>query len=153
MSDAVKRQIVIAAPIERVWGALSDVAQFNSWFGVELEQSFAPGQSSSGKVGAINSTPEDCGSLEVTIWIERMEAPHTFSCRWHPFAIDPAKDYSAEPMTLVEFTLEALDVGTCLTVRETGFEALPADRIEPAWRANDRGWGVQAERIKAYAEG
>ena len=150
MSDVVERHTIIAAPIERVWAALTEVEQFNSWFGVELEQPFVPGQISRGKIGAINSSADDCGALDMTIWIERMEAPCLFSYRWHPFAIDSDRDYSDEPKTLVEFHLESVDGGTRLIVRETGFEALPADRIEPSWRANDRGWAVQVERVKAY---
>ncbi len=152
MSDLVERQTTIAAPIERVWKALTKVEQFNSWFGVELEQPFVPGQPSHGKIGVKNSSTDDRGALDMTIWIERMEAPRLFSYRWHPFAIEPGKDYSDEPKTLVEFQLESVDGGTRLIVRETGFEALPTDRIEPSWRANERGWGIQVDRIKAYVE-
>ena len=43
--------------------------------------------------------------MAMNIVIERVEAETRFSFRWHPFAIDPTKDYSAEPMTLVEFEL------------------------------------------------
>ncbi len=151
MSDVVECHAIIAAPIDRVWNALTDVRQFNSWFGVELEQPFVPGHASHGKIGMINSSGE-CGTLDMTIWIERMEAPNLFSYRWHPFANEPGKDYSGEPKTLVEFHLESVAGGMRLTVRETGFEALPEDRIDPSWRANDRGWAVQVERIKAYVE-
>ncbi len=152
MLDVVERQTSIAAPSELVWTALTEVEQFNSWFGVALQQPFVPGQSSSGKIGAINSSAGDCGALDMTIWIERMEAPRMFSYRWHPFAIEPGKDCSSEPTTLVEFHLESVDGGTRLIVRETGFEALPTDRIDPSWRANERGWGIQVERVKAYVE-
>lgn len=152
MSDVVEREITISAPVDRVWNALTDVGQFNDWFGVELRQPFAPGATSTGKISPKN-LPQNARFPDMTIQIEQMEAPRLFSYRWHPFAIDPDKDYSHEPTTLVEFRLDAIDGGTRLTVRESGFESLPPDRIEPAWRSNDRGWQIQADRIKAYVEG
>jgi uncharacterized protein YndB with AHSA1/START domain len=85
--------------------------------------------------------------------VERMEAPSTFSYRWHPYALDPEVDYSAEPMTLVEFRLEPSGSGTRLTVTETGFEALPPHRQPDALRMNERGWGAQMQNVKAYVEG
>ena len=41
-----------------------------------------------------------------------MEPERLFTFRWHPYAIDPEVDYSAEPKTLVEFRLEEADGGT-----------------------------------------
>ena len=48
----------------------------------------------------------------MTIWIETMEPERFFSFRWHPYAIEPGVDYSAEPTTLVSFTLEDAGGGT-----------------------------------------
>jgi hypothetical protein len=82
-----------------------------------------------------------------------MEAPRLFSYRWHPYAIDPAVDYSGEPATLVEFRLEPTPSGTRLTVTETGFEALPAARRPDALRMNDSGWAAQMRNIAAHVRG
>ena len=38
--------------------------------------------------------------------VQKMEPERLFSFTWHPYAIDPNEDYSKEPPTLVEFTLE-----------------------------------------------
>src|SRR3546814_5134370 len=62
-----------------------------------------------------------------------------FAFRWHPFAIDPAVDYSQEEMTLVEFLLEEGDGGTLLTIRESGFDRVPLARRAAAFAANDGG--------------
>ena len=59
-------------------------------------------------------------------------------------------DYSAEPPTLVVFTLEPAGEGTRLTVRESGFDALPAHRRDIALRMNDSGWAEQVQNIKAH---
>lgn len=148
MSNLVERTVTIAAPIDRVWSAITEVEQFNDWFGVRLEQPFAAGRASSGPM-AIDGFEH----LVMSIDVEAVEPPHRFAFRWHPHAIDAAKDYSSEPKTLVEFFLESVEDGTRVTVRESGFDHIPAGRRDIAWRANDNGWRIQAERIKAYVEG
>ncbi len=47
----------------------------------------------------------------MTIWIETMEPERLFSFRWHPYAIEEGVDYSAEPTTLVTFTLDEVAGG------------------------------------------
>jgi hypothetical protein len=79
-----------------------------------------------------------------------MESERRFSFTWHPYAIDPAIDYSAEPPTLVEFTLEAIPDGTLLTVIESGFAALPAHRRDLAFRMNEQGWSIQIQNISQH---
>ncbi len=75
-----------------------------------------------------------------------------FSYRWRPNAVDASKDYSAEPMTLVEFTLtEAPEArGTLLTIVESGFARLPAERRAEAFRSNDSGWSEQLKNIERH---
>ena len=83
--------------------------------------------------------------LDLTV--DRVEPERLFSWRWHPNAIDPAVDYSAEPTTLVVFELEEVDGGTLLTVVESGFDRLPAPRREQAFSGNEGGWAMQMEFI------
>ena len=56
------------------------------------------------------------------------------SYRWHPYAVDPAVDYSREERTLVTFTLKDADQGTLLTVVESGFDRVPPERRMTALR-------------------
>ena len=86
----------------------------------------------------------------MTVTVQRMEPERLFSFTWHPYAIDPAVDYSSEPVTLVEFTLEAIPGGTLLTVVESGFAALPAHRRDEAFRMNDQGWSIQVQNISQH---
>ena len=72
--------------------------------------------------------------------VESMEPERLFAYRWHPYAVDPKVDYSAEPMTLVEFRLEEAPGGTRLIGRRVGLR--PAAR-PPARR------GVPHERARA----
>lgn len=82
--------------------------------------------------------------------IERVEAPRTLPWRWHPHAIDAHADYSSEATTLVEFERESLEGGTQLRVTESGFDRLPPEGREVAFRGNADGWTAQLRAIQAY---
>jgi len=143
--DRIEKQVILDAPRSRVWRALTDVAQFNAWFGVKLSAPFAPGAEVSGQI-----TIRDYDHVTMTIWIEAMEPERFFSFRWHPYAIEPGVDYAAEPTTLVSFTLEASGQGTRLTIVESGFDAIPESRRAKAFAMNSSGWSGQAENIRKF---
>ena len=144
-SDRIEKQVTLDAPRSRVWRALTDVAQFNAWFGVSLGSPFAPGKEVSGKINIRNYE-----HVTMTIWIETMEPERFFSFRWHPYAIEPGVDYSAEPTTLVSFTLEEAAGGTRLTIVESGFDAIPESRRAKAFSMNEKGWAGQSENIRKF---
>ena len=54
------------------------------------------------------------------------------------------------PTLLVEFELSEAKEGTLLTVVESGFDKLPANRRDEAFRMNDGGWTGQLKNIAAY---
>ena len=81
-----------------------------------------------------------------------MEPERLFSFTWHPYAVDLQRDYSKEPSTLVEFRLEPKGDGTLLTLTESGFSKLPADRRLEAFRMNDGGWTEQMKNIERHVE-
>lgn len=148
MTDTIEKTIDIAAPIERVWRALTNHEEFGRWFGVEIDAPFVVGEPSRGHI-----TYPGYEHVQWDATIERIEPPRRFAYRWHPYAIDTANDYSSEPRTLVEFTLEPIASGTRLTVIETGFGALPAHRHADCLRMNDSGWSEQMANIKTHVEG
>ena len=143
-TDRIEKRVLLEASRARAWRALTDVKEFNTWFGVELEQAFTPGREVNGRITMRGN------EHVITIWIEAMEPERFFSFRWHPYAIDADVDYSAEPTTLVTFTLEDAPGGTSLTIVESGFDAIPASRRATAFEMNDRGWTGQAEKIRKY---
>jgi uncharacterized protein YndB with AHSA1/START domain len=147
-TDRIEKNILLRAPQSRVWRALTDAGEFGSWFGVKLESGFAVGQHVAG-----NITNPGYEHVRMGVDVERMDAEHLFSFRWHPYAIDPKIDYSKEPTTLVEFRLEEAAEGTLLTVVESGFDRIPAERRAEAFRMNDNGWAQQMERIKRHVGG
>ena len=68
------------------------------------------------------------------------------------YAIDPNQDYSSEPPTLVEFTLQSIPTGTLLRVVESSFDKLPSKRRLEAFRMNDSGWAQQIRNIAEHVE-
>lgn len=143
-TDRIERSIVIDAPRERVWRALSDARQFGTWFGAKLEdQTFAPGRRARGRITI-------CGHEHAwfDVVVERVEPQDLFSFHWHPYAVDPSIDYSREEPTLVTFTLEdAPGNTTLLTVTESGFDRVPPHRRLEAFRMNSHGWEGQINNI------
>ena len=147
-SDRIEKRVTLDASRSRVWRALTDVAQFNAWFGVSLSGPFEPGAEISGRI-AIKGYEH----VTMRIWIQTMDPERFFSFRWHPYAVEPDVDYSAEPTTLVAFTLDDAPEGTTLTIVESGFDAIPASRRAKAFTMNDKGWTGQADNIRTFLTG
>jgi len=147
MSDRIEKVIDLKAPVARVWRALTDHEEFGAWFRVRLDGPFMAGQVSRG-----NITYPGKEHLRWEVVVQAMEPERRFSFTWHPYAVDPKVDYSQEPSTLVEFTLEPIPTGTRLRIVESGFDKLPAHRRAEAFRMNDRGWGIQTEMIARHVE-
>ena len=91
-TDRIERSVVINAPRERVWRALSNAEEFGTWFGAKLAgQVFTPGQRARGQI-----TYPGYEHLTFDVLVERVEPQVLLSFRWHPAAIDAAVDYSSE---------------------------------------------------------
>ena len=143
--NSIQKQIELAAPVSRVWRALTDHREFGAWFRVNLEGPFIAGQPSRGHI----TWP----GYEHLVWeavVQRIEPETLFSFTWHPYAVDPGTDYSQETPTLVEFRLEATATGTLLVVTESGFDQVPEARRAEAFLRNDGGWAQQMGNIETY---
>jgi uncharacterized protein YndB with AHSA1/START domain len=155
-TDRIEKQILLRAPQERVWSAITEAKQFGSWFGIDFEGEFTAGTPIIGRIRPTTVDPgvakaqERYAGTSVELVVDRIEPMHRFSFRWHPFAIDPDVDYSHEPMTLVTFALKAVTEGTLLTITESGFDSIPLARRADAFEANDEGWAAQATLLEKY---
>ena len=149
MEHRIEKRIELRAPISRVWRALTDYREFGEWFKVKLEGPFLLGQISRGYI-----TYPGFEHVKWEAMIEKMEPERLFSFTWaHPKSLeksDYSPDYSGEPTTLVEFRLEKTPTGTLLMLTESGFENIPSDRREQAFRQNDGGWAEQMKNIESY---
>ena len=143
--DRIEKEIFLRAPRARVWRALTDPKEFGEWFGVRIEDPFAPGARARGQI-----TIKGYEGMPMDIWIERMEPETLFSYRWVPYAVEKDVDYSNETKTLVEFRLEDETGGTRLTVTESGFDRVSAARRAKAFRMNEGGWAAQVRNIERY---
>ena len=158
VSDRIDKQILLRAPLSRVWQALTDSHEFGKWFGVKLDGHFTAGATVTGHITP-TTVDEEVAKMQkpyegmrFEIVIDRLEPKTLFSFRWHPFAIDPNVDYSGEPMTLVAFVLEEVADGVLLKVTESGFDKIPIERRAAAFTANEGGWAKQMELIQKYVE-
>jgi uncharacterized protein YndB with AHSA1/START domain len=133
--------------VSRVWRALTDHREFGEWFRGKLEGPFVPGQVSRGRI-----TYPGYEHLRLEAVVQKMEPEKLFSFTWHPYAIDPDKDYSGETPTLVEFTLQSIPGGTRLRVVESGFDKIPAHRRAEAFRMNEGGWSEQVKNVARHVE-
>jgi uncharacterized protein YndB with AHSA1/START domain len=145
MSDRIEKRIELAAPISRVWRALTDYREFGQWFGVKLDGPFRAGQVSRGQI-----THPGYEHVKWEAVVQNMEPERLFSFTWHPYAIDPKIDYSEETPTLVEFRLEGTASGTLLLITESGFDKVPSHRRLDAFRMNDGGWAQQLKNIEKH---
>jgi uncharacterized protein YndB with AHSA1/START domain len=158
-TDRIEKKILLRAPRERVWHAISDSKQFGSWFGVEFKAPFVAGAHMMGRMAPTKVDPEVAKNQEpyagalFECTVESVEPMRLFSFRWHPFAVDPGVDYSGEPSTLVAFELEEVAGGTRLTITESGFDRIPLERRAKAFAANDGGWTAQSRLIEKYLAG
>ena len=144
-TDRIVKSIEINAPPSRVWRALTDHREFGEWFRVALEGPFVVGKTARGHI-----LYPGYEHIVFEAQVVRAEPEQLFAFRWHPYAIEPGVDYSTEPTTLVEFTLEPTDGGTLLTVVESGFDAIPATRRDEAYRMNEGGWAAQMNNIERH---
>jgi uncharacterized protein YndB with AHSA1/START domain len=155
-TDRIEKKVMLRAPRERVWRAISDANEFGSWFGVRFDGPFAPDTKLTGRIVpttvdeeiAKMQKPHEGLAFEFTI--DRIEPNRLFSFRWHPHAVDPNVDYSKEPSTLVVFELEEVAGGTMLTITESGFDRIAPERRAKAFAANDHGWSLQTTMIEKY---
>jgi uncharacterized protein YndB with AHSA1/START domain len=147
-TDRIEKEILLRAPRSRVWRALTDADEFGSWFRMKLDGAFVVGKTVTGRV-----TYPGYEHIVTQVIVERIEPERLFSYRWHPYPNDPKVDYSSEPTTLVEFRLEEVSDGTLLKVVESGFDRIPAERRDEAFRMNTKGWEGQLGNIQRHVAG
>jgi uncharacterized protein YndB with AHSA1/START domain len=143
--DRIERDVVIDAPVERVWALITQAEHLGTWFGdagaeIDLREG-----------GELELRWAEHGATRGRI--ERVDEPTAFAFRWAPFK-DPG---GAEPVngnsTLVEFTLAAEGDGTRLRVVETGFAGLNTSPEQQAknHEGNTEGWSFELGELAEYA--
>jgi uncharacterized protein YndB with AHSA1/START domain len=140
----IERSVLIQAPRAKVWRALTDLAEFSTWFGVSTEGQFVPGARLK-----MTTTMEGYAGIVFYLTVEKLEPMELFSWRWHPGSVQP-EEGSKEPMTLVEFRLRDEQGGTRVIVAESGFEAISLARRAKVFEENTGGWEYQMASLEKY---
>jgi uncharacterized protein YndB with AHSA1/START domain len=154
--DRIEKKILLRSPRHRVWRALADSTEFGTWFGMRFDGPFTPGARVRGVIvgtavdAEIAAAQKQYEGLPFEITVEQVEPERLLSFRWHPNAVERDVDYTAEPTTLVAFTLEEVADGILLTVTESGFDRIPLARRAEAFKSNEGGWAAVITLIKKY---
>lgn len=155
-TDRIVKKVLLNAPRERVWKAISDAQQFGTWFGMTRDGQFEAGKRIKGRISPtqvdaeVAKMQEPWSGAACDLLVETVDPMRQFAFRWHPYVVDENKDFADEPSTLVTFELEEGRRGTQLTITESGFDKLPAERRAKAFADNAEGWQIQATLIGKY---
>jgi len=144
-TDRIERDVLIAAPIERVWALVTSAEHLGRWFGdAGAEIDLRPG-------GALTLRWEEYGTVHGRV--ERVEPTSLFSYRWAPYKEFGGVEPGAGNSTLIEFMLTETDEGTRLRVVESGFSSLDAtaERQEALRQDNADGWRQELDELGVYA--
>lgn len=141
--DRIEREIVVAAPAERLWELLTRPEHIGRWFeGMQVELDLRPG-------GTMVLTSREFGRFHAVV--EQVEPPRRFAYRWARHPDTPVSEATA---TLVEFTLTSVGDGTRVRLVESGFggtDALKVDQARHA-EANSQGWRQVLDNLRRYGE-
>jgi uncharacterized protein YndB with AHSA1/START domain len=136
--DSIEREIILPAPPERVWTALTRPDQLGAWFGTQATVDLRPG-------GAVVFTWDGLtGPRGVNRGvIEVVEPPNCFAFRWQSSS-------KTVQMTRVEFTLAPHPEGTHLRLVESGFASLPPELRRGCHEGNTAGWRHELGELARY---
>jgi uncharacterized protein YndB with AHSA1/START domain len=147
LQNVIEREIVISAPRERVYAALTDPAQLAQWFPDNVEGEVKPGERPVFDFGEYGRH---------STYVVATDPFSYVAYRWIPGAIHVPVgfigDVLNEPNTLCEFRLEETAEGTRVRLLESGFASLPTEFYEKAVKENEGGWEVMIARLKRFVE-
>jgi uncharacterized protein YndB with AHSA1/START domain len=155
-TNRIEKQILLKAPRERVWHAISDSGQFGRWFGIAFDGPFVEGVRVTGKMvptsvdAEVAAQQKPYEGMACDFFVERLEPMRRFSFRWHPYPLEPDADASTAPMTLIVFDLEEAPGGVLLRISESGFDQIPLEHRAKAFADNEGGWEIQTRLIEKY---
>jgi uncharacterized protein YndB with AHSA1/START domain len=112
--DRIEREIVIAAPPERVWPLVAEPG-----FWATDDENLRGTEAAEGE--SLVARHSEHGDFPVRM--EKVEPPHYLACRW--VSAFQGEELREDNSTLVEFTLTPEGNGTRLRVVESGFATLP----------------------------
>lgn len=142
-TDEIKVEHLIRVPRGKVWEALTTPEGWTGWFSNGVQGRFAAGE----------TLELDFGKWGKGLAHIAMFEPETqFGYRWHPGGTQLDGVAPDDEMTLVLFRLEDHAEGTMLTMTESGFSRIPADRRQKCFDDNTSGWAYEIEELVLWLE-
>lgn len=147
LQDTIRKEIVIGAPRERVYAALTDPAKLSQWFPDAVEGEIKPGARPVFDFGEYGRH---------SAYVVATDPYSYVAYRWIPGSIHVPQgfigDVLSEPNTLCEFHLGEVDGGTRVRLVESGFASLPSEFYAKSIEDNTGGWDVMIYRLKTFIE-
>lgn len=139
--ERIEREVIIAAPVERVWAVVTQAEHIGTWFGdAGAEVDLRPG-------GLLVVAYKEHGKFRSRI--EKVEPPRLFSFR---AVVNGEQEPTPENSTLIEFTLFPEGNSTRLRVVESGFHSLgwPEEQKAKYVEGNIEGWSIELGHLQDY---
>ncbi|MBX3119299.1 MAG: SRPBCC family protein [Fimbriimonadaceae bacterium] len=146
LQDTIEREMILNAPIGRVYHALADAKGICSWFMTAIEGKYEAGED------VVFMFQGSTAVFRVSAHIVAMDPQHYCAYRWVPGSDTIEGDLSKVATTLVEFFLTETEGGTKLRMVESGFTSLSPDYYEQAFKDNNGGWDEELPKLKAFVE-
>ncbi|MDB5169359.1 MAG: Aha1 domain superfamily [Candidatus Saccharibacteria bacterium] len=137
--DSIEKVIVINAPQEKVYEAITSPERITSWFPSAIEGTLNVGDRPILDFGEHGKNQ---------IYVESAKPHEYFAYRWIPGSRHFIGDVLSQPNTLVEFIIQEVENGTRVTLKETGFASLPAEVRDQKLAENTGGWDYMLNRLK-----
>ena len=141
--NEIRCELMLKAPIDKVWNALTTAEGWTGWFSQGVEGTFALGEMLTLDFGAYG---------ECFARISEMDPKNLFAYQWHPGDGANFDTHPESELTTVRFTLEPVEGGTQLLMVESGFANIPEARRISALEANTGGWNSELKKIVPLVE-
>ena len=144
VTDRIERDILIHAPVERVWDLISRPEHVGRWFadaGAHID--LRPG-------GEVSLTWGDHGTVHGRV--EEVDPPRRLAYRWLA-RFDSRDEAGPANSTLIEFSLASEGNATRVMVVESGFDGLAIDAGERDAKLAEhtRGWEAELGDLAKHA--
>lgn len=140
--DQIERVVILPVAQQRVWAALTTPHGISQWFSDHAEFELV--------VGSKLVLHWDKEGVTAPGVVERVNPPHEFAFRWLAYGAGDVQNLTPTNSTQVTFTLEPIDGGTRLTLREAGFAALDLPQRLVARPEHDSGWTQELQELVDY---
>ncbi len=143
MQNTITREVVLPADPNTVWQkSFGTPDALASWFPHEVKGEFTPGNVAKFVWG---------GEHTAEVKIVTVDPPKTLAYQWHPGDAHTLDSFPEDELTTVTFSLEPHEKGTKVTVVESGFDKIAADRQDWAHSQNTSGWDEEFAKLpKTY---